>query len=173
MVLGRLLLSYMVKKVVTDIVDDELRNINTLNEVTPKNGSILICSLGGRRPHNEWHSGIYVGYNQIIELQGNGNIRKVSPEQFKNDGLLRNGNEIYIACNKNGSVLSDVKIAQRAKQKLGSQRNYNVLLDNCHQFSSGCITGDFENANNFKKFLEWTISEELNRGNGVSWCPWK
>ena len=175
--LGRYLIGHLVKKVIAEVIaeviDDELRNINTLNEVTPKKGSILICPLGGKRPYNEWHSGIYIGYSEIVELKGDGNIRKVTPEQFKNDGILRNGNQIYVACNKNGSILSDVIIAQRAKQKLGSKRNYNVLLDNCHQFSAGCITGDFERDDNFKKFLEWTISEELNMGDGVNWCPWK
>ena len=56
---------------------------------------------------------------------------------------------------------------------VGKRRNYNVILDNCHQFSSGCLSGNYENPHNFfwmvkyeaKKYLhadQWRVWETVN-----------
>lgn len=52
---------------------------------------------------------------------------------------------------------------------VGKKRNYNLLLDNCHQFASGCITGDFENNDNFLFMLKHTAKEHLNLD---TWRVW-
>ncbi|MBV7317341.1 hypothetical protein [Shewanella sp. NIFS-20-20] len=47
-----------------------------------------------------------------------------------------------------------------AKAAIGNKRKYNMLLDNCHQFSAGCITGNFENSNNFLWMLKDLAEKE-------------
>jgi hypothetical protein len=44
---------------------------------------------------------------------------------------------------------------------VGSSRAYNLLLDNCHQFTSGCLSGDFENPSNFMYFLKGDAEKYL------------
>ena len=45
---------------------------------------------------------------------------------------------------------------------IGKSRKYGVLSDNCHQFTSGCITGDFENEDNLLFRLKGRACNELN-----------
>ena len=137
-------------------------------KVTPRSGCIVHCDL---MVGNAEHSGVYAGGN-IIEVEGSGRIREVSPETFINSSAVRTAISIYIACDEDGEVLFDSDIAKRAKKELGKKRNYNVLMDNCHQFSSGCITGDFENSDNFFWMLTDTISKELNGGESIQWLVW-
>lgn len=141
--------------------------------VHPKPGSILYVKLVGipfsilGTPE---HTGIYVGDNRIVELNGNGNIIPVSLKGFLDYGsLTRMGLFAYVACDKNGNVLHDSNIAQRAQEKVGSTRSYNVLFDNCHQFTSGCITGQFENTDNFF----WMLEETIKRHFGVAKIYWR
>lgn len=83
--------------------------------VLPKPGSILYVKLVGiplsilGTPE---HTGIYVGDNRIVELNGNGNIIPVSLEGFLDYGsLTRMGLFAYVACDKYGNVLHDSSIA--------------------------------------------------------------
>lgn len=79
---------------------------------------------------------------------------------------------INIACDKDGNVLYDERIAKRAKQMIGRQRDCHFLLDNCHQFISGCITGKFQNSDNYFWMVCYTIKMELNNGNSIEWLVW-
>jgi hypothetical protein len=133
------------------------------DKVTPIEGSILHCSLFGVE-----HTGIYIGNNQIVELLGTGKIRLSTPEMFI-DGT--NAISIYIACDGT-SPLGNKDISQRAKDMLKSKRNYNLLTDNCHQFTVGCITGDFENYDNYFMLLEHKIKKKLNSGFTIEWRVW-
>lgn len=130
--------------------------------VMPLPGSIVY-----RKYRFAEHTGIYIGDNSIIELDGGGHIKKVSFIEFCK------GNPIYVACDHNGYVLYDDRIHQRAQKMVGIRRSYNLLFDNCHQFVAGCILGDFENGNHFfflvercvKKYfkiskLRWRILDE-------------
>lgn len=114
---------------------------------------------------------MYIG-NEIIELDGEGKIRSVSPDKFLDSSVYRTGTKIFIACTETGEVLSDFEIKSRARGVLGKRREYNPILDNCHQFTSGCITGDFENSDSFFWMLVDTIEKEMNDGNNVVWIPW-
>ncbi|MNE00608.1 hypothetical protein D3C80_930220 [compost metagenome] len=52
---------------------------------------------------------------------------------------------------------------------VGQTRSYNFLLDNCHQFTSGCLTGDFENSSNFL----WMMKDEAKKTLSVNnWRFW-
>lgn len=59
--------------------------------------------------------------------------------------------------------------ADFAESMVGGTRNYNVLMDNCHQFSAGCLTKDPENYNNFLWFLKDEAKKRLGADNWRLW----
>lgn len=135
------------------------------DKVTPRVGSILCCDLAMVAEH----SGIYLGKNKIAHLNGSGEVEIVSSRQFlKRLGGLNPAVSIYVSCNDEGAVGS-LSAANRARSKVGGTRDYSVILDNCHQFTSGCITGNFENADNFLWMLKHSAEESLNV---TTWRVW-
>lgn len=135
--------------------------------LTPAYGAVVYCELGFGSME---HSGIYIGGNQIVDLDGNGRIKKVSLREFTGHITTFN-TEIWIPCDSDGRPIGLSYAANRAIEMLGEKRNYNLILDNCHQFSSGCITGDFDNADNFLWMLKDTFQKEY--GDNVVWKQWK
>jgi len=144
---------------IQSFVDNVLRE-----KVTPIIGSMVYCDLLAI----EKHSGIYVGNNQIVHLQGDGNIAMVTPERFLG-APINPAISIYVSCNGTTAVGSS-EVAARAKNMVGNKRKYNVILDNCHQFTSGCLTGDFENNDNFILFVKHTAENILNAN---TWRVWE
>ncbi|PGH58236.1 hypothetical protein CRT60_09910 [Azospirillum palustre] len=134
--------------------------------VYPKIGSIVYCDLALGFCE---HSGVYVGNNEIVHLDGSGYVEIVSPEKFLNRlGGLNTAISIYVSCTETVSV-GDVQTATRARAMIGKKRAYNVLLDNCHQFSSGCLTGNFNNTDNFL----WMLKDRTRNTLGAnSWRVW-
>lgn len=133
--------------------------------VTPVQGSVVCCDLALVFEH----SGIYIGNNKIVHLDGSGIIESVSPRQFMErlDGL-NFAISIYVSSN-NGCSIGSAKVAERAKSMIGRSRDYNFILDNCHQFTAGCLTGDFENSNNFL----WLLKDEaLKYIDADEWRAW-
>ncbi len=132
---------------------------------TPVPGSVVYCDLVGCAEH----SGIYVGNNKIVHLDGSGKIEQVSPNTFlKRLNGFNPAFKIYVSCHdKSAAGLKEV--AARALDMVGSERDYNLILDNCHQFSSGCLTGDFSNADNFLWMLKYTAEKSI-RAN--KWRIW-
>lgn len=128
------------------------------SKVTPLIGSILYTDL--IYGHIE-HSGIYIGEGRVVELNSKGQINQVTLEGFSNTGT---GQNIFVSCNGKNSVGSEI-VAKRAMEMRGTERNYNVLLDNCHQFTSGCITGEFENYNRLLRLLKLKCSKFMNADN--------
>ena len=140
-------------------VDNVLRD-----KVLPIEGSIVHCSLFGVE-----HTGVYVGNGKIVELLGTGVIRKSGPGGFING---TNSVSIYVACDGENPIGSST-VANRARSMVGSSRDYNLVLDNCHQFSCGCISGNFENANNYFWLVESEIAQVLNGGKDITWRVWE
>lgn len=134
----------------------------------PLDGCIVKCDLALGQAE---HSGVYSG-GKIIELDGSGKIREIAPDTFIDSSTVRTAISIYIACDNEGNVLHDSATGVRAREMLGKKRNYNVILDNCHQFTSGCIQGSFENADNFFWMLEERIKNDMNQGEGIQWLVW-
>lgn len=135
-------------------------------KVAPEPGCIVICKIAGGLAE---HSGVYVGDGLVVELNGNGYIQKVSMDEFLHDGLTRTGALIYVACDSSNKVLHDSTIATRANERVGHARDYNLIMDNCHQFTAGCITGDFDNVDNFFVFLAHSIKHKMNDGKQLRW----
>lgn len=131
--------------------------------VKPVIGSVVYCDLFSNYAS---HSGVYIGNNQIVHLNGKGQIEMVSPKRFIAGTTAL---AINVSCRGEKAVGSR-NVANRAKKKLNTSRNYNLLFDNCHQFVAGCLTGDFDNnANNFLWILEMTAEDELGSDNWQLW----
>ena len=141
---------------------------NVIREcVSPVLGSVVYCELAFG---NAEHSGVFIGNNKIAHLDGDGCIEIVSPTKFL--GRLGGWNSaisIYVSCNGVLPVGGEI-IAKRARKLVGHKRSYNVILDNCHQFTSGCLTGNFDNSDNFIWMLKHTASKEINSN---SWRVWE
>jgi len=137
-----------------------------LDHVTPEIGSVVHCGLFCNAFD---HSGVYVGRNRIVHLDGSGRIEKVSPQEFLNrlDGLNL-GVSIYVSC-KDGKPVGSKLAAKRAREKVGARLNYCFHSNNCHMFTSGCLTGDFKNQDILFNSLTNTAEEELD-SNG--WRIW-
>ncbi len=133
---------------------------------SPRVGSVVYCDLTAGYGD---HSGVYVGRNRIIHLNGDGKVESVSPKQFIDRlGGFNTAMSIYVSCEGLKPVGSK-EVAERARSMRGKWRNYNVLMDNCHQFTAGCLTGDFNNANNFLWMLKGEVEECLGSD---TWRVW-
>ena len=113
------------------------------------------------------HSGIYVGDGMIVHLNGFGFVDKVSLDEFIYCmNALSSSHDVYVSSCA-GKAVGLEKTAERAEEAVGSFRDYNVVWENCHQFVSGCITGDVDNGDNLMGFLKDTCRKEF----GVEkWC---
>jgi len=157
----KVLYSGVIGNVLESFVDNVFRDM-----VEPKIGSIVYCELALGQAE---HSGVYIGDNQIVHLDGSGFIEIVSPNKFMNRlGGWNTAISIYVSCCDSYAVGSEA-IAKRAKEKVGSIRDYSLLLDNCHQFTAGCITGDFENRDNFLWMLKDTAKLKMSAN---TWRVW-
>ena len=138
-----------------------------MDKVVPEIGSIVYCAIALGYAE---HSGIYIGGNSIVHLNGDGCVEEVSINQFldRHDGWNR-ATTIYVSCKGTQAVGRDY-IAENAINMLGSWRSYNFLIDNCHQFTSGCITGDFERQENFLWMLKDTAKKKLGCDTWRAWA---
>ena len=135
--------------------------------VKPVPGSLLYCDLALSTVE---HTGIYLGNNEIAHLDGSGIIEVVSPKQFlaRLDGW-NTAISIYVSC-RGKEAVGCSSVAERARSMVGTRRDYNVLLDNCHQFAAGCLSGNYENPNNFL----WMVKDEAKKHlHANSWRVWK
>ena len=143
-------------------------NDNVLNEkVTPVEGSVLYCDLAFSLVE---HSGIYIGNNEIVHLDGSGVVEVVSPREFL--GRLNGFNNaisIYVSCNGESAVGSN-SVASRARAMVGEILDYNLILNNCHQFSSGCLTDNFRNLDIILSMLQQRAEESMGAN---TWRVWE
>lgn len=131
----------------------------------PSPGTPVYCKLAVAAEH----TGIYVGDGEIAHLNGDGEIELVSPEEFvaRLDGL-NPAISVYCACRR-GKPMGKQSIANRARRMVGGRGDYSMLFDNCHQFTCGCLSGDFENPCNFFWMVEMEIRDKLG---SFSWLEW-
>ena len=131
-----MILNFLVENLKQSFVDNVLRE-----RVRPAVGGIVYCELAFAVEH----SGIYVGNSRIVHLDGDGIIESVSPQRFLDrlDGF-NSAISIYVSC-RDGIAVGSSLAAHRAKQQVGNRVDYNVALNNCHKFSAGCLTGNFDN----------------------------
>jgi hypothetical protein len=151
--------------VLGDVAESFVDNV-VRDRVTPSLGSVVYCGLLNNMVE---HSGIYVSHDCIVHLDGGGRVEAITPEGFLGRlGGLNMAMTIYVS-SRNGQAIGDEQVGNRASSMIGKSRSYNVALDNCHQFTAGCLTGNFENANNFLWMLKDCASEVLGSREWRAW----
>ena len=111
-------------------------------EIAPVRGCILKCDLGVLLEH----TGVYIGDGKIVGLNRHSQIKVENEQSFFPPGTNPKSNRIYVACyGDTDEPLTSDAVAKRAKKKVDKRTPYNVLFNNCHRFTTGCITGNFEN----------------------------
>ena len=147
----------MIEKVIKDIVTDssfismqsqlgsmvkkkvknEMKAL-VADSLKPKVGSVLYCNL----MFLVEHTGIYVGRGKVVHLNGDGKIEKVSFKEFI--GRVEGANPAIAICcpvDVRNKPIGDKQVAERTLSLVGTHRDYNLLLDNCHKFTYHCLTG--------------------------------
>ena len=164
-------------KVTTEVVKSNQKK-SVENNFEPDFGTIVYCDLGPAE-----HSGVYTRNGKIAQLNGHGKIELVSPRQFT-DSMSTVNKKIMVPFPADDPIgnwddwweyvgpVSDYYIGKRALSMIGKKRDYNIVLDNCHQFCAGCITGEFDNETNFLVFLEDLIEQKVNLGHSITWSEW-
>jgi hypothetical protein len=134
-------------------------------KVEPKAGSVVYCDLALVAEH----SGIYLGNNQIAHMDGSGFIEIVSPRQFLGRlGGVNPAFSIYVSCDDETAV-GKTNTVMRAMEQVGNRTKYNAIMNNCHQFTSGCLTGNFGNADRFL----WMLKDTARKFIGATcWSIW-
>lgn len=145
---------------------DRLASNLFLDMVEPVPGSVVYCNLAEAAEH----SGIYVGRNRIVHLDGSGLVEKVSPQQFINRlNGLNSSISIYVSC-KNGNAVGSKSAAAYARSMVGRKSNYSLLENNCHKFTSSCISGHSTDAVSFFYLLKYQAENKLDCN---QWRVWK
>lgn len=135
---------FLVKKPTTDmLIEKKLKEWTEktidaffIHSVRPAIGSVVYCNLAVVAEH----TGIYVGRNKIVHLNGNGRIEKVSAESFcerfhgKNPAFT-----IFCPTDVRGRALGDKMVAEYALNCVGRVVNYNPAINNCHCFTARCL----------------------------------
>lgn len=146
-------------------VYDKQRGKSDKFDKEPEYGALVYCQLGPVE-----HSGIYIGNREIVHLNGRGHIERADLHLFTSH-VTTIDKAIWFPCDEeDGYAIGNKEAGNRAKEMLTNRRKYHLLMDNCHQFCSGCISGDFENANNFLWTVKHAFDKDLN--NVVLWKKW-
>ncbi|WP_286261274.1 hypothetical protein [Thalassotalea atypica] len=127
----------------------------TYQKTKPVFGSLVCCGIGGLLDH----SGIWVGEDTIVELDGNGLIKPLSSERFTHE---RSGKNMFIACDSTGEPLSLELAGQRAIKQIYQYRDYHLLENNCHQFIWQCFQPNDKPLTTFKE-LNQRLASFLDR----------
>ena len=100
-----------------------------------------------------WHSGIYVGDDRVVELQGTGIVEQVSLKIFNQVPRITDP-ICEVLCNKNGVPCYLSNWAKNANLAQKKSIKYGYFSNNCHRFTISCILG-----NNDNKLLTYSISD--------------
>ncbi len=115
------------------------RSITDISE--PAFGSILYCYLYGGACE---HSGIYIGNNEIVHLNGDGLVEKVNSKKFRKRLEGKNiATHIYVSC-KGVTAVGSKKAGEKAIKLVGKEYNYSVTDFNCHAFTALCFEEDIK-----------------------------
>ena len=134
-----------------------------IHSVRPAVGSVVYCNLAMVAEH----SGIYVGDGQIVHLNGNGRIERVSGEKFcERFGGKNPSFTVFCPTNWQGKALGDKQVAEYALRSVGRFVNYNPAFNNCHCFTASCLEGKAVFCPSFS-VLESLVTEKYGA------CKWR
>jgi len=119
---------------------------NSNYRVQARNGSVVCCGVYGMLDH----TGIWIDGN-IVELNGNGLVRAISPERFIHN---RSGEEIYVACDADFNPLLNQQAVDACLAQIYSYRDYDVISNNCHRFVAEMCLGQPSNITSFSELNE-------------------
>ena len=160
----RTILSYSLRKIAVNafesIVDNAIKD--TVRE--PAIGGAVYCDLA--LGHAE-HSGIYIGNGLIAHLNRFGTVEAVDRAKFLEGTTAIS---IYTSCIGTMPIGCE-SAASYAKSVIEQKkhRRYNVILENCHMFTSECISGE-KSANTFL----WMLKYESEKHHGTNnWRVWE
>ena len=153
------------KSLASNLAESFMDNV-LKKRVTPAVGSVVYCELVFDMAS---HSGVYVGDNRIVHLDGSGKIEIVSAKEFlkRLDGF-NSAISIYVSCKDSVPVGSE-EIAKRALDMAGNSLDYNLVFNNCHKFTSGCVTGDFDNSDIILEKLKSKVNLKIGADNWLVW----
>lgn len=135
--------------------------------VEPGKGSPIYCDLGFGFVE---HSGIYIGNFEAIQLNGRGLVEVVNLFDFT-DNVTTTSRDVFFPLDKVDSVPIELEEAyDNALCKRGKLIKYNVVFNNCHKFTSGCLTGDFDQNNQLLDFMKCTTEQIY--GKKIIWRRW-
>lgn len=135
--------------------------------VEPGKGSPIYCDLGFGFVE---HSGIYIGNFEAIQLNGRGLVEVVNLFDFT-DNISTTSRDVFFPLDKVNSIPIEFDEAyDNALRKRGKLIKYNVVLNNCHKFTSGCLTGDFNQNNQLLDFMKCTTEQVY--GKKIIWRRW-
>ena len=110
--------------------------------VSAEKGCILKCDLGVLLEH----TGVYIGKGKIVSLNRHGIVRVENEKSFFPPGTDPDKSKIMVACaGETDKVLRSTKIAEAARKRIDEKTDYNLFFNNCHRFTTGCVTGNFQN----------------------------
>lgn len=122
--------------------------------VKPVLGSVVYCDLVFGYAE---HSGIYVGNDEIVHLNANGWIEKVSTAEFiENTTALT-----FYVSSRDDNAVGSYAVADRALSRVNQKSRYSLLADNCHRFTSSCLTGNINNTDSFLWMLKVTAYQTI------------
>ena len=178
-------------KELPDVVSESVRSRERRNAgahrliAPPPAGTPLLVSLALVFEH----TGIYLGGNRVLELDGEGYVKDVSLTQFINGTsddtrLIRNGTRIFAACDaRTRRPLASSRVLETAHAAVeagGSRLGYDVAQFNCHLFTAACVRGVLPGERGFRSSLgggvasvgklERLLSKTLNHGKEIRWC---
>ncbi|WP_448550031.1 hypothetical protein [Thalassotalea fusca] len=128
---------------------------STEQSAAPAYGSVICCGIGGVLDH----TGIWVGDDTIVELDGNGLIKPVSVARFTKE---RSGKNIFVACDSKAQPLALAAAADRAIEQIYQVKDYHLFDYNCHHFVWQCFAPTDKHITTFKA-LNRNIAEFFDR----------
>lgn len=130
-----------------------------VHNVRPAIGSVVYCNLGMLAEH----SGIYVGNNKIVHLNGDGRVEKVSAKKFcERFSGLNPSFTVFCPTDSHGKAFGDRKVADYALNSVGKVMEYHPFIHNCHCFTASCLSNQVRLCPSFA-ILEQLIIEKYGK----------
>ncbi|MDE0238993.1 MAG: hypothetical protein OXQ84_02180 [bacterium] len=131
------------------LVDNVLRK-----GVSPKIGGVVHCdrACGYRK-----RTGIHVGEKRILTVSGDGRMALLAPAQFIDGGMAVS---IYVSRRGNRPV-GGIEVVRRALNLMDRSPEHASGLKNCHEFTVGCLTGNFHDADGSMSVVEAAAARAL------------
>ncbi len=130
--------------------------------VSPEIGSVVHCdrAFGYRK-----RTSIRVGDKRVLTVSGDGRMTLLASAQFIDGGTAVS---IYVSCSGNQPV-GGVEVVRHALELMDTSPELASRLTNCHDFTVGCLTGDFHDADGSMSSVEEAAVRALGADTWHGW----